>query len=59
MNPMPTTATEVLVTRRNQLLAKSLFRQLRAEGLTHEQIIELSGALIDQVSDELRPRDPQ
>jgi hypothetical protein len=58
MNATPST-NEALVTRRNQTLAKSLFRQLRAEGLTHEQIIELSGALLDQVTEELKQRDAQ
>lgn len=56
MNPMPSTATQALATRRNQTLAKTLFRQLRAEGFTHEQIIELSGALLGEVSEELTPR---
>ncbi len=55
MNPTAET-TASLVNRRNEALAKSLFRQLRAQGLTHEHILSLSGALIDQVSDDLRPR---
>ena len=58
MNPMPSTVA-ALATRRNQTLAKSLFRQLRAEGFTHEQVIELSGALLDQVSEDLKVRDTE
>jgi hypothetical protein len=55
MNPTAET-TEHLATRRNLTLAKSLFRQLRAQGLSHEQILSLSGALIDLVSEDLKPR---
>lgn len=43
-----------LLENRNKSVAKSLYRQLRAEGYTHEQIIELSSSLLDQVTEELR-----
>lgn len=39
---------------RNKSVAKSLYRQLRAEGYTHQQIIELSSSLLDQVTEDLR-----
>ena len=58
MNPTAESSAH-LASRRNQTLAKSLFRQLRAQGLTHEQILSLSGDLIDQVSEDLKPRDSE
>ncbi len=36
------------------ILARSLFRQMREQGYTPEQIIALSGELIDLVRDDLR-----
>ncbi len=39
---------------RNKVLAKSFFRQLKSEGFTHNQIIELSAALLDLVTEDLR-----
>jgi len=43
-----------LLRNRNKSVAKSLYRQLRSEGFTHEQIIELSSSLLDLVTEELR-----
>ncbi len=43
-----------LLENRNKSVAKSLYRQLRAEGYTHQQIIELSSSLLDQVTEDLR-----
>lgn len=39
---------------RNKVLAKTFYRHLRSEGLTHEQIIELSTELLDMVTNEMR-----
>ena len=43
-----------LLRNRNQVVARSFYRQLRAEGFTHQQIIELSANLIDLVTEDLR-----
>lgn len=40
---------------RNRTVAKSFYRQLRSEGFSHEQIIELSTTLLDLVTDDMRP----
>lgn len=37
-------------------LARSIYRQLRYEGLSPEQVFEISSALMDQVSEEIRQR---
>ena len=42
---------------RNRTVAKSFYRQLRSEGFSHEQIIELSTTLLDLVTDDMRPQD--
>jgi len=39
---------------RNKVLAKSFFRQLKSEGFTHHQIIELSAALLDLVTEDMK-----
>ena len=39
---------------RNRAVARSLYRQLRTEGFTHQQIIELSTSLLDFVTEDLR-----
>jgi len=39
---------------RNRAVARSLYRQLRSEGFTHQQIIELSTSLLDFVTEDLR-----
>jgi len=46
--------TPQLLETRNRLVAKSFFRQLKTEGFSHEQIIELSASLLDMVNEELR-----
>ena len=39
---------------RNKCVAKSFYRQLKTEGFTHQQIIELSTTLLDLVTEDLR-----
>ena len=39
---------------RNKAVAKSFYRQLRSEGFSHEQIIELSATLLDLVNLDLQ-----
>ncbi len=48
------TPTQELLRHRNRTIAKSFYRQLKTEGLTHEQIIELSAELLDLVSSEIK-----
>ena len=43
-----------LLDSRNRAVAKSFYRQLRAEGFSHEQIIELSASLLDLVNAEMQ-----
>lgn len=45
-----------LMTDRNRLVARSFYRQLRSEGFTQQQIIELSTTLLDLVTEDLRGR---
>ena len=45
-----------LIQNRNRAVAKSFYRQLRTEGFSHEQIIELSAQLLDLVTNDLRPQ---
>jgi hypothetical protein len=45
---------EDLLRSRNRSVARSFYRQLRTEGFTHQQIIELSTTLLDFVTDDLR-----
>ena len=47
-------ATSDLQNNRHKVLAKSFYRTLRAEGLSHEEIIQLSTALLDLVTTEIR-----
>ena len=56
MNLSP--ANDSLLRNRSQVVARSFYRQLRAEGFTHQQIIELSANLIDLVTEELREEQP-
>ena len=49
-----TTPTPALLRNRNRAVAKSFYRQLKSEGFTSEQIIELSATLLDMVTEELR-----
>jgi hypothetical protein len=39
---------------RNKVLAKSFYRQLKTEGFSTEQIIELSTTLLDLVTEDLK-----
>ncbi len=48
-----TSTSPALLRHRNRAVAKSFYRQLRAEGFTHEQIIELSTALLDLVTEDM------
>ena len=47
-----------LVKNRNKVVAKSFYRQLRHEGFSHEQIIELSATLLDLVHSDLKEPAP-
>ena len=40
----------VLENNRNQIVAKSFYKELRREGFSHEQIIDLSTTLLDLVT---------
>ena len=51
---MNSTSAPGLIEHRNKTVAKSLFRQLKEEGFSHQQIIELSTTLLDLVTTELR-----
>ena len=51
---MNNTTVPGLIEHRNKTVAKSLFRQLKEEGFSHQQIIELSTTLLDLVTTELR-----
>ncbi len=55
MNPTPTQREE-LFQNRNRSVARAFYRQLRSEGFTHQQIIELSTTLLDFVTEDLRDR---
>jgi len=43
-----------LVHKRNKTLAKSFYRELQTQGLSPEQIIQLSTTLLGLVTDDLR-----
>lgn len=43
-----------LLRNRNRSVARSFYRQLRTEGFTHQQIIELSTTLLDFVTEDLK-----
>lgn len=48
-----------LVKNRNKVVAKSFYRELRTQGFSHEQIIELSATLLDLVHSDLKaPANP-
>ncbi len=49
----PPTSTGLLKNR-NKAVAKSFYRQLKHEGFSHEQIIELSATLLSLVNEDLR-----
>lgn len=54
---MATTAKD-LERNRNKTLAKSFYRHLKTEGLSAEQIIELSTQLLDLVTEDIKVRAP-
>lgn len=43
-----------LLRSRNKAVAKSFYRQLRTEGFSPQQIIELSATLLDLVTEDMR-----
>lgn len=45
---------EQLSRHRNKVVAKSFYRQLRSEGFSHEQIIELSTTLLEFVTEDMK-----
>lgn len=55
MTPSPANREE-LFQNRNRSVARAFYRQLRSEGFTHQQIIELSTTLLDFVTEDLRDR---
>jgi hypothetical protein len=55
VNSQPT-PNEDLFRNRNRSVARAFYRQLRTEGFTHQQIIELSTTLLDFVTEDLRDR---
>ncbi|HJN75920.1 MAG TPA: hypothetical protein QGF58_18460 [Myxococcota bacterium] len=55
MIPMTETKND-LFKNRNRTVARSFYRHLKAEGFSHEQIIELSTTLLDLVASDLQQR---
>ncbi|MFT4625147.1 MAG: hypothetical protein ACI8PZ_003813 [Myxococcota bacterium] len=53
------TPSPQLLRRRNDTVAKSFYRELRSQGFSHEQIIELSAKLLDLVHADLEPTRPR
>jgi hypothetical protein len=51
---MIATAAKELERNRNKTLAKSFYRHLKTEGLSAEQIIELSTQLLDLVAEDIK-----
>jgi len=47
--------SNTLLESRNRTVAKSFYRQLRNEGFSHEQIIQLSTTLLDLVTEDMKP----
>ena len=54
MTPSAAATAPALLRSRNKAVAKSFYRQLRTEGFSHEQIIELSATLLDLVNEDMR-----
>ena len=50
----PQTELQNLYRNRNRSVARSFYRQLRTEGFSHQQIIELSTTLLDFVTEDLK-----
>lgn len=55
---MTATHTQSLLEHRQRVVAKSLYESLRNQGFTHQQILELTGALVTLVTEELRTQIP-
>jgi hypothetical protein len=53
------TPVPALERNRNKMVAKSFYRQLRTEGFSNEQVIELSAALLDLVTQDLKDAAPR
>ncbi len=53
-----TRTSDILLKNRNKTVAKSFYRQLRNEGFSHEQIIQLSTTLLDLVTEDMKPGCP-
>ena len=51
---LATHSNDQLLNNRNKTVAKSFYRQLRTEGFSHEQIIELSATLLDLVTQDIK-----
>jgi len=49
-------STKSLLRNRNRTVAKSFYRQLKTEGFSHEQIIDLSATLLDLVTEDMKDR---
>ena len=47
-------SVQSLYKNRNRTVARSFFRQLKSEGFSHEQIIDLSTSLLDLVTHDIR-----
>ncbi|HHO54537.1 MAG TPA: hypothetical protein ENK18_27610 [Deltaproteobacteria bacterium] len=58
ITPQTTTSTPELLRNRNKAVAKSFYRQLKSEGFSHDQIIELSATLLDLVNNDLHKEGP-
>jgi hypothetical protein len=56
MQPTPTPSRDSASTKGVHILARSLFRQMRQQGYTEEQIIGLSTELIQLVNEDLQKR---
>lgn len=51
--------TTELQRHRNRTVARSFYRQLKSEGFSHQEIIELSTNLLDLVTEEIRTESPE
>ena len=51
-----TASTKNLLRNRNRTVAKSFYRQLKTEGFSEEQIIDLSATLLDLVTEDMKTR---
>ncbi len=56
LSAAPTMDEGALSDSRNRLVARSFYRQLRGEGFSQQQVIELSTALLELVTEDLRGR---